>query len=77
MNKQGGNVATLVVNRDNLEQVRGGRTLKDFAQEIGVDMSTISRVLSGKAEPGPKVIAGLLITYPFPFDHYFTPTDAA
>ena len=75
MNKQGEPVQTLVINEENVARVRGGRTVKDFAVELRVNASTASRLLSGKAEPGPRVIAAFLTTYPYPFDHFFRVTD--
>ncbi|WP_166790206.1 helix-turn-helix transcriptional regulator [Cryobacterium sp. Hh11] len=70
-------MATLAVNENNLERIRAGRTIKDFAAELSVDASTVSRLVSGKAEPGPRIIAALLDTYPYPFDYFFRVTDAA
>lgn len=70
-------MVTLAINEENIQRLRAGRTVKDFAAEVGVDPATMSRLMSGKAEPGPKVIAAMLDTYPYSFDHFFRVTDAA
>lgn len=70
-------MATLSINTDNLAEVRAGRTISDFANEVGVDTGTMSRLISGKSKPGDRTIAALLTTYPYPFEHFFTVTDAA
>ncbi|MCP2163110.1 helix-turn-helix domain-containing protein [Williamsia serinedens] len=54
-------LATLSLNTDGLAKIRRlTGTTKDyeFAQKIQVDPGTVSRVLSGKAGPGPRFIAG-------------------
>lgn len=68
-------MATLTINKEGMEVAQAGRTLQAFAEDIGVDQGTISRVLNGKAAPGPKLIAAMLIRYPEPFDTFFTPVD--
>ncbi|MDV6309945.1 helix-turn-helix domain-containing protein [Gordonia amicalis] len=54
-------LATLRVNSSGLAKIRRltGTTLdREFAEKICVDPGTVSRVLTGKAAPGPKFIAG-------------------
>ncbi|MET0886751.1 MAG: hypothetical protein ABWX92_09900 [Mycetocola sp.] len=68
-------MATLAINRENIEELKGDRSTKDFAAEVGVDPATMSRLLGGKAVPGDKVIAGFLTTYPHQFDHFFCVVD--
>jgi len=70
-------MATLTIHKDHLAEVRAGRTISDFANEVGLDTGTMSRLLSGKSKPGDKSIAAILLKYPYPFDHFFTVTDAA
>ena len=60
-----------------MAEARAGRTIADFANEVGVDTGTMSRLISGKSKPGDRSIAAILSTYPFPFEHFFTVTDAA
>ncbi|WP_423203256.1 helix-turn-helix domain-containing protein [Microterricola gilva] len=64
-----------MINEENVARVRGGRTVKDFAAELDMDASTVSRLVRKIAEPGPRVIAAFLVTYPYPFDHFFRVTD--
>lgn len=67
---------TLAINTENIERLRDGRSVKDFAAYVGVDPATMSRLIAGKAEPGPRVISGFLTAYPYPFDHFFRIADA-
>lgn len=39
-------------------------TSKDLAAALRVSEATLSRVSTGKAEPGPRFIAGLFATFP-------------
>lgn len=47
---------------------------KAFAEAIGVDKGTASRVLSGQA-PGPKFISSVLLTFPVKFEDVFLLVD--
>ena len=42
-----------------LEKLRGARDWKELAAEIGISESLLSRVRSGVAAPGPKMLAFL------------------
>lgn len=56
-------LATLALKTDGLNKIRklaGIETDKQLAELIGMDAATVSRVLGGKAAPGPKFIAGLI-----------------
>jgi len=68
---------TLTIHKTHMAEARAGRTIADFANEVGVDTGTMSRLISGKSKPGDRSIAAILSTYPFPFEHFFTVTDAA
>lgn len=68
---------TLRPNLDHFNDRRGSKTLAVFAGELGVDKSTLSRVLTGKAEPGPRFIACVLATQPHAFGHFFEVVDEA
>jgi hypothetical protein len=68
-------MATLALKKDHLELVRAGRTDQAFAAELGVTPSTISRLVNGKSEPGNKIIAAFLLTYPQTFDYFFEVVD--
>ena len=67
----------LVLNKENVEKIQAGRSLRDFAADLGLDASTMSRVLNGLAEPGPRVITAFIVTYPYKFEHFFAVSDAA
>jgi len=68
-------VPTLEIIEENVTRARAGRTVKDFAADLKVAESTASRLINGKAEPGPRIIAAFLLAYPYPFDHFFRVTD--
>jgi transcriptional regulator with XRE-family HTH domain len=59
-------LATLRLKPEGLAKIRklaGVSTDAQLAEKIGVDKATVSRVITGKAAPGPKFIAGLLNTF--------------
>lgn len=56
-------LATLALKPEGLSKIRKLariETDKQLAEMIGMDAATVSRVLTGKAAPGPKFIAGLI-----------------
>jgi len=55
---------TLSVNLKTLEELRNGQSWGAFANEIGINAGTISRIRSGKSRPGPEFIAAVVTTYP-------------
>lgn len=59
-------LATLGLKLEGLAKVRklaGIDTDVELARRAGIDPGNLSRVLSGKAAPGPKFIAGLMDTF--------------
>lgn len=59
-------LATLALKLDGLAKVRklaGIDTDVELARRAGIDAGNLSRVLSGKAAPGPKFVAGLMDTF--------------
>lgn len=66
---------TLRPNLDRFKQVQGSQTMKDFAGRIGVDQSTLSRVLTGKSEPGPRFIASTLLSLALTFNDLYEAVD--
>ncbi len=59
-------LATLGLKLEGLAKVRklaGIDTDVELARRAGIDPGNLSRVLSGKAAPGPKFIAGLMGTF--------------
>ena len=56
-------LATLALKPEGLNKIRKLariETDKQLAELIDMDAATVSRVLTGKAAPGPKFIAGLI-----------------
>lgn len=68
-------MGTVRPNLDLFKEKQGARTLSVFAQELGVDAGTVSRVLGEKALPGNHFIAQSLLTFPHSFDQLFTVED--
>ncbi|MDQ5860814.1 MAG: helix-turn-helix domain-containing protein [Actinomycetota bacterium] len=57
-------MATLSVNQDALQRLRGDQTWSAFADQIGIDAGTLSRIRNGESQPGPKFIANVVAAYP-------------
>lgn len=74
-------MATLALNARGVTKIRrlaGLSKDKDFADRIGIDQSTLSRVLTGKAAPGPRFIAGCVEAFGADvFEDLFTVADDA
>ena len=62
-------------NLDVFQAEQGGKTLSVFAQELGINAGTLSRVLTGKALPGNAFIAGAVMNLPHKFDDLFVAED--
>lgn len=65
---------TLAINEDGLAALRrdyGFSQDKDLAHRLGVNKGTVSRILQGKAAPGPTFIAAMLVTFPVKFEAIF------
>lgn len=65
---------TLVLRMDVIKALREIKNLEAdgaLAHAMGVDQSTVSRVLRGVAQPGPKFIAGLCVALQEPMNHLF------
>jgi len=54
----------LVINLETLERLREGQPWGDFAKQIGIDASTLSRVRHGESQPGPQFIASIVTNFP-------------
>lgn len=50
--------------RELLEQLKGAETRADFAARLGLNPSTVSKLLLGKRVGGRAVLAGLVAAYP-------------
>lgn len=66
---------TIHANKPRFEELRRGRTWDDFATELTVSPSALSRVLRKKAEPGPRFIARVLNAVPHTFHDLFDVVD--
>lgn len=56
-------LATLALRPEGLQKVRKLAKITtdaDLAKQIGINQSNLSRVLTGKAAPGPRFIAGIV-----------------
>ena len=65
------------VNQDTLETARAGRTIGDFADELEVSRSALSRLIAGKAEVSNHMIAVLTVKLPYRWDEIFLIEDVA
>jgi len=57
-------MATLSVNQEALKRLRGDQTWSAFADQIGIDAGTLSRIRNGESQPGPKFIASIVTAFP-------------
>lgn len=68
-------MATLSIDAERFQQLRDAQgldTVQALATALGVDKGTASRVLNGKAAPGPRFISSVLTTFPVKFEEVFT-----
>ena len=65
-------MAKLIINHETLERLRNGQPWASFAQEIGIDAGTLSRIRNGESQPGPKFIANVVTAYPVRMDDIVT-----
>lgn len=71
-------MATLTIDVQCFEALRkdqGLDTVQSLATALGVDKGTASRVLNGKAAPGPRFISSVLRTFPIKFEDVFIVVD--
>lgn len=67
-------MARLRIDADELRRAReasGITSDRELAHRLHLDPATVSRVLSGRAEPGPKFIAAALEKLPTNFESLF------
>lgn len=65
-------MAKLVINQETLDKLRDGQTWGAFAEQIGVDQGTLSRIRNGKSLPGNGFIASVITAYPVRMDELVT-----
>lgn len=59
-------MASLSISPQGLVRLRAKTGLdsdRELAKRIGIDKGTLSRVLNGKMDPGPKFIAGIIVAF--------------
>lgn len=61
-------MARLTINHETLERLRDGQPWGVFAEQIGIDGGTLSRIRHGQSQPGPVFIANMVSTYPVRMD---------
>ncbi|WAB10583.1 helix-turn-helix DNA binding domain protein [Gordonia phage Ecliptus] len=60
-----------------IRRIAGLRTNKQFADTVGVDPATVSRILAGKTTPGARYIAGCIQAFGLDcFEDLFTVTSS-
>lgn len=68
-------MARLTINQETLERLRGGQPWGAFAEQIGVDGGTLSRIRHGISQPGPSFIANAVTRFPIRMDELVTVVD--
>lgn len=68
---------TLGPNLEAFDAVRGSLTLRQFADTLGVDRSTVYRVWNGTTPPSARFIAQALTELPHSFNELFVVVDEA
>lgn len=68
-------MARLTVNQGTLERLRDGQPWGIFAEQLGLDASTLSRIRKGKSRPGDKFIANAVTRFPVRMDELVTVVD--
>lgn len=61
-------MARLTINHNTLERLRDGQPWGVFAEQIGVDAGTLSRIRHGISQPGPAFLANAVTRYPVRMD---------
>ena len=65
-------MARLTINHETLERLRAGQPWGAFAEQIGVDSGTLSRIRHGLSQPGPSFIANAVTRLPVRMDDLVT-----
>jgi transcriptional regulator with XRE-family HTH domain len=65
-------MAHLTINQETLERLRGGQPWGVFAEQLGLDAGTLSRLRNGKSKPGDKFIANAVTRFPVRMDELVT-----
>jgi len=65
-------MARLSINHDTLERLRDGQPWGVFAEQLGLDAGTLSRLRNGKSRPGDKFLANAVTRFPVRMDELVT-----
>ena len=65
-------MARLEINQETLERLRNGQPWGVFAEQLGIDGGTLSRIRNGESQPGPKFIANAVTRFPIRMDDIVT-----
>ncbi|MDN4644977.1 hypothetical protein [Arthrobacter sp. PsM3] len=65
-------MARLEINLKTLDRLRDGQPWGAFAEQIGIDGGTLSRVRHGLSQPGPTFIANVVTAFPVRMDDLVT-----
>jgi hypothetical protein len=61
-------MARLTINHEALERLRNEQPWGVFAEQLGIDGGTLSRIRNGESQPGPKFIANAVTRFPIRMD---------
>ena len=70
-------MSRLTINSETLERLRAGQPWGVFAEQLGLDAGTLSRIRNGKSRPGDKFLANAVTRFPVRMDELVTFEDAA
>jgi hypothetical protein len=70
-------MARLEINQETLERLRNGQPWGVFAEQLGIDGGTLSRIRNGESQPGPKFIANAVTRFPVRMDDIVTVVEDA
>lgn len=68
-------MARLTINLDTLDRLRAGQPWGAFAEQLGLDAGTLSRIRNGKSRPGDKFLANAVTRFPVRMDELVTVVD--
>lgn len=61
-------MARLTINQETLERLRAEQPWGVFAEQLGIDAGTLSRIRNGKSRPGDKFLANAVTRFPVRMD---------
>lgn len=70
-------MARLTINNETLERLRNNQPWGVFADQLGIDAGTLSRIRNGKSRPGDKFLANAVTRFPVRMDELVNVTEDA